>query len=139
MLRSATACLAALLACGPGGCGTIVNLSASPGKEIYGGVKQDALSGSDHLAEAFSRSTCPTFSPVPERPSPGKEALIKSFCAGCGVCMWAVDLPISAVADTLTLPVTVPAALAKKPDRSPRKRPAKSARPYAGPMPAVAP
>ena len=131
MHRTATACLAALLALGPGGCGTIVNLSGSPGKEIYGGVKQDALSGSDHFAEAFS-SSCPTFSPVPEKPSLGKKVLMKSFCAGCGVCMWAVDLPISAVADTLTLPVTVPAALAKKPDRSPRKRPAKAARTPAG-------
>jgi uncharacterized protein YceK len=130
--------MAALLALGSSGCGTIVNLSASPGKEIYGGVKQDALSGSDHLAEAFS-SSCPTFSPVPEKPSPGKKVLIKSFCAGCGVCMWLVDLPISAVADTLTLPVTVPAALTKKPDHPPRKRPAKEARTNAGPMLAAAP
>ncbi len=136
MRRTATAFLAALLALGPGGCGTIVNFNGSPGKEIYGGVKQDALSGSDHFVEAFS-SSCPSFSPVPEKPSLGKQVLIKSFCAGCGVCMWFVDLPISAVADTLTLPVTIPAALTKKPDRSPRKRSPKAPQTYAGPMPAT--
>jgi uncharacterized protein YceK len=138
MRRTATACLAAGLAFALGGCGTIVNLNGSPGKEIYGGVKQDALSGSDHFVEAFS-SSCPTFSPVPENPSLGKKVLIKSFCAGCGVCMWVVDLPISAVADTLTLPVTIPAALTKKPDNRARKRPQKPARTSAAPMPAAAP
>jgi uncharacterized protein YceK len=138
MRRRATACLAAVLAFGLGGCGTIVNLNGSPGKEIYGGVKQDALSGSDHFVEAFS-SSCPTFSPVPEKQSLGKKVMIKSFCAGCGVCMWFVDLPISAVADTVTLPVTVTAALTKKPDKRPHKRPTNAARNNAGPMPATAP
>jgi hypothetical protein len=38
--------------------------------------------------------------------------------------MLAVDLPISAVADTLTLPLTVPATLMKKDDKpKPRKKP----------------
>jgi len=118
-----TACLAAVLACAAGGCGTFVNCTA--GREIYGGVKQDLQNGSNHLAEAYS-GPCPSFSPFPENPSAGKQLLTRSFCAGCGVGMLAVDLPISLVADTLTLPVTIPATMMKSPDN--RKRPRRPAR-----------
>jgi uncharacterized protein YceK len=138
MRRRVTACLAVVLAFAAGGCGTIVNLNGTAGRQIYGGVKQDALSGSDHLAEAFS-SSCPSFSPVPENPSLGKKLMIKSFCAGCGGCMLAVDLPVSAVADTLTLPVTIPAALKKKKDDRSRPRHPKPARVAGAPVPATSP
>ncbi len=130
MPRTVTACLAVVLACALCGCGTFVNCTAS--KEIYGGVKQDAQNGRDHLAEAFS-GPCPSFSQFPQMPSPGKQFLTRSFCAGCGVGMLAIDLPVSAVADTLTLPLTVPASLMKKPDPS-KRRPAK--KPIAAKQPA---
>ena len=122
MRRMVTACLAAGLACALGGCGTFVNCTAS--KEIYGGMKQDAQNGSSHLAEAFS-GPCPSFSPFPQMPSPGKDFLTRSFCAGCGVGMLAIDLPVSAVADTLTLPLTIPATLMSKPDKGTRRSPKK--------------
>jgi uncharacterized protein YceK len=122
------ACLAAVLAPALGGCGTVVNCvswNGPAGREIYGGVKQDAQNGTSHLAEAFYGPP-PSLSPYPEKPDTGNHLLTKSFCAGCGIGMLAVDLPISAVADTLTLPVTIPATLMKKPDKPKRKPPPKS-------------
>ncbi|HEY7155652.1 MAG TPA: YceK/YidQ family lipoprotein [Gemmataceae bacterium] len=122
------ACLAALLASALGGCGTFVNCvgwNGPAGREIYGGVKQDAQNGKEHLTEAFYGPT-PSFSPYPEKPDTGNRVLTKTFCAGCGIGMLGVDLPISFVADTLTLPVTIPATLMKKPDKPKRKPPSKS-------------
>ena len=116
MRSKATACLLAVLVSPLCGCGTVVNCVNGNGagaRRIYGGVKQDAQNGTDHLVEAFS-GPAPTFSEMPKPPSAGRDFVAKSFCAGCGVCMLAVDLPISAVADTLTLPLTVPATLMKK-------------------------
>jgi uncharacterized protein YceK len=116
MRSKATACLAAVLAAALAGCGTAVNCFNGKGVgacAIYGGVKQDAVNGTSHLAEAFS-GPAPSFSEMPKPPSPARDFVAKSFCAGCGVAMLAVDLPVSAVADTLTLPVTVPATLRKK-------------------------
>jgi uncharacterized protein YceK len=123
------ACLAALLASALGGCGTFVNCvgwNGPAGREIYGGVKQDAQNGKEHFTEAFYGPT-PSFSPYPEKPDTGNRVLAKTFCAGCGIGMLGVDLPISFVADTLTLPVTIPATLMKKPDKPKRKPPPKSA------------
>lgn len=142
MCRGVTACLAAGLIAALSGCGTAVNclsFSGRPPRAIYGGVKQDAQSGADHLAEAFARS-CPTFSPLPDNnPSLGTQLLTRSFCAGCGLCMLAVDLPVSAVADTLTLPVTIPAALKKgKDNHTPKRRTGTSPTP-AAPLPAPQP
>jgi uncharacterized protein YceK len=142
MCRGVTACLAAGLFAALSGCGTAVNclsFSGSPPREIYGGVKQDAQSGTDHLAEAFSRS-CPSFSPLPDNsPSLGTKLMTRSFCAGCGLCMLAVDLPVSAVADTLTLPVTIPAALRKGKSNHPPKRRAATTQTPAAPLPAKQP
>ena len=115
MRRRMAACLAAVLASALCGCGTAVNCLGAKGtapREIYGGVKQDAQNGASHLAEAFS-AACPSFASQPNIPSSGEKLMTKTFCAGCGVCMLAIDLPVSAVADTLTLPVTIPAALKK--------------------------
>src|SRR5262245_44972256 len=109
MCPSLAACLAAVLAPALGGCGTVVNCVGWNGpaaREIYGGVKQDAQNGTGHLAEAFYGPT-PSFSPYPEKPDTGDHPLTQCFCAGCGIRMLAVDLAISAVADTLTLPVTI--------------------------------
>jgi uncharacterized protein YceK len=123
MRLRATACLAAVFAAALGGCGTVVNCINGDGtaaREIYGGVKQDAQNGTHHLSEAFS-GPAPCFSKMPKPPNPVSDFAAKSFCAGCGVCMLAVDLPVSAVADTLTLPVTVPATLMKKKPKAKRK------------------
>jgi uncharacterized protein YceK len=117
------ACVAAVLACALSGCGTFVNCTS--GREIYGGIKQDAQNGASHLAEAFS-GPCPSLSQFPDNPSSGKQTLIRTFCAGCGVGMLALDLPVSAVADTLTLPITIPATLMKPSDN--RKPPRRSPR-----------
>lgn len=115
-----TAPLALLL----GGCGTVANCTSWQGRApltVYGGVKEDIVSGADHLHEAFG-GPCPSFSAVTHPPSFAEQAMMRSFCAGCGVCMLALDLPISVVADTLTLPITIPATLARKPNDHPRKR-----------------
>jgi uncharacterized protein YceK len=115
--------MAAALTVVLGGCGTVVNcvnVTGAPARAIYGGVRQDADNGTRHLGEAFS-GPAPSFTKMPEPPSAGKDFASKSFCAACGVCMLAVDLPVSAVADTLTLPVTVPATLMKK-NANPKKK-----------------
>ena len=135
MRITATACLLSVLLVTLGGCGTVVNCvnGNGPGaRAIYGGVKQDARNGTDHLVEAFS-GPAPSFSQIPQPPSAGRDFVAKSFCAGCGVCMLAVDLPVSAVADTLTLPLTVPATVMKTKTNPRRKR-----RPKAMKMPAAA-
>jgi uncharacterized protein YceK len=137
--RIVTVCQGGVLAFMLGGCGTVVNcvnVNGTPAKQIYGGVRQDARNGKDHLAEAFSGS-CPSFSPYPEQPSPGKELMTRSFCAGCGVCMLAIDLPVCAVADTLTLPVTIPATLMNRKARPKRNNPPNAARTPAATMPVV--
>jgi uncharacterized protein YceK len=135
MRSRATACLLSVLASALGGCGTVVNCVNGDGaapRTIYGGVKQDAQNGSRHLAEAFS-GPAPTLGQMPQPPDPGRDFLVKTFCAGCGIGMLAVDLPVSAVADTLTLPLTVPSTLMKK-----KNDPKKRRRPKAMGMPAAA-
>jgi uncharacterized protein YceK len=127
MRPKATACLTAVFAAVLGGCGTVVNcfnVNGAAARAIYGGVRQDAENGTRHIGEAFS-GPAPTFTAMPKPPNPASDFASKSFCAVCGVGMLAVDLPVSAVADTLTLPVTVPATLMKKKPKSkkaPRKK-----------------
>lgn len=116
MRPKATACLTAVLAAVLGGCGTVVNcfsVNGTPARAIYGGVRQDAENGTRHLGEAFSESP-PCLSQVPKPPSAGRDFAAKSFCFVSGVGMLAVDLPVTVVTDTLTLPVTVPATLMNK-------------------------
>jgi uncharacterized protein YceK len=123
MRPKAAACLAAVLAIVVAGCGTVVNCTSLDGpaaRSIYGGVRQDAENGSRHLGEAFS-GPAPSFTEMPKPPSASRDFASKSFCAACGVSMLAIDLPVSAVADTLTLPVTVPATLMKKNTSAKRK------------------
>ena len=88
------------------GCGTLLNFTAIPpahpdaetllanssagmpaAKEIYGGVYIDALAGKGWFEEA-------TLDPP--------KALLGHY-------VWTVDLPLSAIGDTLTLPFTIPA------------------------------
>jgi uncharacterized protein YceK len=125
MRPKATACLAAVLVVGLSGCGTVANcigVNGVPARTIYGGVRQDAENGCRHLGEAFF-GPAPSFSAMPKPPNAAGDLASKTFCAACGVGMLAVDLPVSAIADTLTLPVTVPATLMKKtPDRKRKHR-----------------
>lgn len=135
MRPKATACVAALFAAVLCGCGTMVNcfnLNGAAARAVYGGVRQDAENGRRHLCEAFS-PTAPSFSEMPKPPSAGRDLAAKTFCAACGVSMLAIDLPVSAVADTLTLPVTVSASLTKKKSNGKRKH-----RPKVMGMPAAA-
>jgi uncharacterized protein YceK len=135
MLPRATACLAAIVAAALSGCGTVVNCINGDGpsaRDIYGGVKLDAQNGTRHLGEAFS-GPAPCFSKMPKPPDPISDFASKTFCAGCGVGMLAVDLPVSIVTDTLTLPLTVPATLMKKKPQANRK-----AKPKPMSMPAAA-
>lgn len=123
MRPEATVCLTAVLAAALTGCGTVVNCVSNDrpaAREIYGGVKQDAQNGSRHLAEAFS-GPAPCFSQMPKPPNIAQDFVAKSVSAGCGVGMLAIDLPVCAVADTLTLPLTVPATLMKKKPNATRK------------------
>ncbi|MFQ5731553.1 MAG: YceK/YidQ family lipoprotein [Planctomycetaceae bacterium] len=76
------------------GCGTSMNLSTSTGdlgpKVIYGGVRIDA-------ENAWK--------------SPQFWKAIGPFWASVCFIGYTIDLPLSAVADTLTLPITVPATI----------------------------
>lgn len=92
-MRIATFIAAALSLC-LGGCGTVMNLSDLPTKDhrtipaanrIYGGVESDAVAAWHSL---------------------GDPSLVLF-----GAYMSFIDLPASFVADTATLPITVPATL----------------------------
>ncbi len=114
MRRQAAMGLAAVLALAAGGCGTMNNLhppaKADPEapapvpRSVYGGVALDARVGGKWLAAPFTAERLPQVSLV--------ESAVDSTCK-VGIAAWvlAVDLPLSAVADTLTLPVTIPATL----------------------------
>jgi uncharacterized protein YceK len=117
MRRQAAVGLGVLLVFALGGCGTVNNLRSPPKKDkdspnaevvgtkaVYGGVGLDARVGTELLAAAFGK----------ERQAQESlfVAAVDGPCkVGVGAWLLAVDLPLSAVADTLTLPVTVPAAL----------------------------
>lgn len=86
------------------GCGTLLNISFPHGNpdcdhsnpEIYGGVSEDVNWAWQLLSDAPSGSY------------PAAVKIAQLVVAPCVLC---IDLPLSAVADTLTLPVTVRSAL----------------------------
>src|SRR5262249_17645827 len=102
------AILAAVAACALSGCGTVDNLwyEGCPGERVpYGGVTTSATLGYLFAAQAAHFDS-------PEG------------CVGCaayGAYFLAVDLPLSAIADSRPLPVPAPAMLARA------ARPAKAA------------
>jgi uncharacterized protein YceK len=110
--------LAALLACAPGGCGTVQNLSrpektaempaARPApNEVYGGVGLDARVGASWLAAPFVQEYGVEVGAC--------ERLFDATCKmGIGSYVLGVDLPLSVVGDTLSLPITLPATLHSK-------------------------
>jgi uncharacterized protein YceK len=80
------------------GCGTMLNLPAqtglvvldtTPPEQVYGGVKRDAES----LASGSDTSSGVSLG-----------SLVEGVCRTCFLLL---DLPLSAVADTLTLPITL--------------------------------
>jgi uncharacterized protein YceK len=129
--------LTAVLAFALGGCGTFHNLlppdpkaekkaeKEAPrpeAKSVYGGVGLDASVGASWLAAAFVPASQPHVTAL--------ETAVDSTCkVGIGAYVLAVDLPLSAVADTLTLPITVPATLKKpaRPDKPAGRGPQKEA------------
>jgi uncharacterized protein YceK len=83
------------------GCGTVLNLwtprPLSGGVEAYGGVKAD-------LQIAREQENAKVDGPV-------KQAIWRTWTA-----FWYLDIPASAVADTITLPLTIPAQYFWRPD-----------------------
>ncbi len=109
-MRRLALILAPALALGLAGCGTVCNLVSWDDPkygnvarhEVYGGVTQDAIGAVTSFREAF-------------RPDPQATSLANAANSAGNLSMAAatviVDLPLSLVADTLTLPVTVPEAM----------------------------
>lgn len=97
--RAAALWTAVLLLCG---CGTVSNLSfgARQGWQnayIYGGVRRDLQSEKDWIAHSWTS---------------GKNLdVIQDIGTVVGVILVGIDVPISAIGDTLTLPATVPIAI----------------------------
>ncbi len=87
-----------------GGCAAVANMGSQGGCKVFGGTQLDATLVSEGLGTGPEGVGGERL----ERP-----ALVWEAC--CGL----VDLPLSAVADTLTLPVTVPVTLAKQSRRTP--------------------
>lgn len=84
------------------GCGTIMNLSTN--KKVYGGIQNDL----GIAAQCTVKQAVKPKNFVDEGLRPTLMSLI--------------DLPLSAVADTATLPITVPAALGYKSEPETRKK-----------------
>lgn len=82
------------------GCGTLVNITnKSTENKIYGGTRLDVVGGPYLFGKGVGlirREEHEKFPP--------------SMCIGLGMCAL-VDLPFTIIADTLTLPITVRAAI----------------------------
>ena len=88
------------------GCGTMLNLSNE--RVVYGGTIFEAKLGCVAVADAAEQSGLfgmPEAPPVPKKFHHWTETLI--------VCCAMIDLPATAVLDTLTLPITVYSAIDK--------------------------
>lgn len=84
------------------GCGTVANLAVGAREgwknaRIYGGVRRDVQSAEDWLAHSW----------VPLE----KMELQQDLGAAVGVGLVGLDVPFSAIGDTLTLPITIPASI----------------------------
>ncbi len=91
------AALAVLL--GLAGCASVNNLGDRDRREVYGGTRLDA-----ELVSKFL---------VPDDQASRAKGLEPPVAVAAG-CYGLVDMPFSAVADTLLLPVTVPASLHRR-------------------------
>jgi uncharacterized protein YceK len=107
MGRRAGTCLVAVLISAFGGCGTANNLYKAelPGQgRVYGGVVWTANGVHDCAADALHAKDLEDFTR-----------------SACGALVSSVDLPLSAVADTLTLPVTISIAIRRWACAPPRR------------------
>lgn len=97
--RTAALWIAGLFLCG---CGTVANLQTGARQGwknayIYGGVRRDIQSEKVWIAHSWTW---------------GKNLdVIQDIGSAVGVLLVGIDVPISAVGDTLTLPLTVPVAI----------------------------
>jgi uncharacterized protein YceK len=90
------------------GCGTMSNALLTPeegGGKIYGGVRMDVEAGPKYIQEGFT--------PDNEIPRPASQA---PCSLALGTYLMLVDLPLSVVGDTLTLPWIIAAELGKPSD-----------------------
>lgn len=108
MARAAVRAVLAVFAVWLSGCGTTVNLIQPrpypEGPEVYGGVADAAKSVREWATQVSERS---------------RKGDFWGCCATAACCVISsVDLPASAVGDTLTLPITILFAL-EKPSQEP--------------------
>src|SRR4051794_14950700 len=103
MTRAAVLLAVALSVVWMSGCGTLMNLpdlsgmevlDMTPDQRVYGGVLRDAEFGAESLKNTVSAE--------------GKGGRLDSLVASAYLLL--VDLPLSAVGDTLTLPITLRAS-----------------------------
>jgi uncharacterized protein YceK len=87
--------MALIAAASLSGCGTLRNLSGveQPSRTVYGGVQQDL-----HVTDQVFRGEA-----LPPDQNQLQQVIANAFAAA----YLAVDLPLSAVADTLSLPITM--------------------------------
>ena len=122
--RAAVLWIAALFLCG---CGTIANLETGARQgwtnaAIYGGVRRDIQSGEKWIDHSWTWGE--------------KLDIFQDVGSAVGVVLVAIDVPLSAVGDTLTLPVTVPIALWYNSANRASAGPPSAAAPPAAPVPA---
>lgn len=84
------------------GCGTFANLSIGARQgwknaQIYGGVRRDVASATDWVQHSWTWGD--------------QFDLQRDVGTVVGVGLVGIDVPLSAIGDTLTLPVTIPAAI----------------------------
>jgi uncharacterized protein YceK len=99
MYRTQTAWLAAALVCALGGCGTIGNLADPSRTKPFGGVIRDCEASGWLMNEV---------SEAPKKPAAETAGL------ALAAPLVTVDLPLSLVADTVTLPIAIPVALMRQ-------------------------
>jgi len=95
-----------------GGCAASNNLFEKGGCKVYGGTRTDATL----IADGFSTDSELSQDSRIERP-------VQVWSGFCGL----VDLPLSFVADTVMLPITVPVTVARAHDQ-PKSTPRRQAR-----------
>lgn len=97
--RAAALWVGALFLCG---CGTVANLTTGARQGwnnayIYGGVRRDIKSETDWIDHSWT--------------SGKKLDVIQNIGSVVGVVLVGIDMPLSAIGDTLTLPATIPIAI----------------------------
>jgi len=108
------------------GCGTVKNTTGwtgllhspeTPQCEVYGGIRKDLEGGQElFLKRPNAAERDDTLSPQPNSVQD-----LADYVDGHLKCMafWAVDLPLTFVGDTLTLPLTIQKTLEKRSNPSP--------------------